>query len=130
MLYCEYSHLTAPNSNKLHNHKNDIVKKNQVIERNIIIDKKAMIWKCSNVKHNFIQNIKCFSSSFKSIMSCVWIVMQSLLHWISLGMILLKKKNTNLQYTNNAITPGAAVSWRSDFLLQIFLSKTIHLYCN
>jgi len=27
MLYCEYSHLTAPISNKLHNHKNDIVKK-------------------------------------------------------------------------------------------------------
>jgi hypothetical protein len=28
--------------------------------------KKAMIWKCSNVKHNFIQHIKCFISTFKS----------------------------------------------------------------
>ena len=59
--------------------------------------KKAMIWKCPNVKHNFIQHIKCFISNFKSIMNWVWIAMQSLLHWISLGMILLK--NTNLQYT-------------------------------
>jgi hypothetical protein len=38
MLYCEYSHLTAPISNKLHNDKTDIVKKYQLIERNIIID--------------------------------------------------------------------------------------------